>query len=84
MTRRHRFLSRFLVAGALAYTGLAIFFALDALYVPALSNALTAAIALIVARTIGSMERGGPSMLLASTFTAALICANVVIWTWLL
>jgi hypothetical protein len=80
-TSNRRLLARFLGAIAIAYVGLAIFFAVNEQYVVAIGNGLTAAICLIVGRIMGSMERGGPSWRLFGMFIAALIGINLLVWT---
>jgi hypothetical protein len=73
--------ARFLILFALVYAGLAAYFVSTGLYAPALSTALAALAALIVARAIRLMSRGkGPSVGLALAFAAVLIGANIIIW----
>jgi hypothetical protein len=73
--------ARFLVSLSVVYAGLAIYFAAGGLYRAAIGTCLTAVIGLLVARAITSMNKGGPSLLLAGAFLAALIGVNVVVWT---
>lgn len=80
-TSTRRVLARFLVALAVVYAGITIYFVAYGHYAVAVGNALTAALFLMVARMVNSMERGGPGWLLSCTFIAALVSANVLIWT---
>ena len=81
MTPKRRMLARLLAAAAILYVGLTIFFVVGGHYMVAIGNGLTAAICIMVARMINSMERGGPGRLLSCTFIAALVGVNVLIWT---
>jgi hypothetical protein len=80
-TSTRRILARFLMALAVVYVGVTIYFVVYGHYAVAIGNALTAALFLMVARMVNSMQRGGPGLLLSCTFIVALVSVNVLIWT---
>jgi hypothetical protein len=72
-------MARLLMIAAALFAGVAIYLAATGAYTGALANGCTAAVGVLTARLVSS-GREGPSVLLASTFLAALVATNVVLW----
>lgn len=80
MAARRQGFAVFLILLAVGYGALAIYFVSLRAYEPALGAALTSAVAVVVARSIRSMEAGGPSIRLAVAFVVLIAAVNLVLW----